>query len=258
MLNSIYKNIGLIGKGFVGNAVKKWFDQFHPIPFVTKNSGDFDKVAQKKYIFMCLPTPFNRKNGYDISILDENIKKLPNQKYIIIKSTVLPGTTKMFAEKYPQHNFFFNPEFLREKTALEDFFKPDRQIVGFADKSHKITATYILETLPRADFYKICHSSEAEMAKLVNNCFLASKVVFANEIYDYCEKTGVDYDEMIKMVKADKRIGESHWKIHCDHGKSGRGYGGHCFPKDMSAVEWDSNSHFIKIMNELNKKILKK
>ena len=196
--------------------------------------------------------------GYDTSAIYENLAKLSPGKNIIIKSTVLPGETKLMSERYPYHKFFFNPEFLRAKTANADFISPDRQIVGYANKKNKVTAWKILEALPTADYQKICSSTEAEMVKLIGNDFLALKVVFANEMYEYCQEAGVDYKEVIHIVKQDKRIGSTHLDIFGDHGKSGRGYGGFCFPKDMKATIFDSGSKLLQVADKLNNKYLKK
>ena len=129
-----YSKIGLIGTGFVGGQVKKWFKG---CAWYSKSGGSFEKVDSKEFIFLCLPTPFKKSTGFDLSILTENIKKLSDGKKIIIKSTVLPNTTKVLQTMYPQHDFFFNPEFLVEKTAKKDFFEPERQIVGYVGDSRR-------------------------------------------------------------------------------------------------------------------------
>ncbi len=244
------REVGLIGRGFVGKSVYKWFGK---IPFYTKDNGDFKTVDKMKYIFLCLPTPYSAKEGFDISALEENIKKLTPQKNIIIKSTVLPGTTKELQRKYRHHNFFVNPEFLRAATPLKDFMRPDRQIVGYAKKNHKRLASKILDMLPKSDNNCICSSDEAEMIKIVGNCFLATKVIFANRIYDYCQKKKINYDNIIKMVKADPRIGDSHWNIHFN---DYRGYAGYCFPKDMCAIIWDSKDELLSLVDKINRKLL--
>ena len=137
---------------------------------------------------------------------------LDKSKIIVIKSTVLPGTTFKLQEKYIQHRFLFNPEFLTEKNAFDDLMKPDRQILGYTPQSKK-TAEDILRILPRADFEKVMLATEAEMVKYFGNTFLATKVVFANQIYDLCEKLGINYEMVRKAAAADKRIGETHFDV---------------------------------------------
>ena len=78
------------------------------------------------------------------------------------------------------------------------------------------------------------------MVKYVTNCFLATKVSFANEIFDICQKTDIDYSEMIEIVKWDTRVGNSHWTVPGPDGD--RGYGGHCFPKDMKALVYHAST----------------
>ena len=245
--------VGVIGTGFVGGSVIKWFKG---CDFYSLNKGDWDKVDRQKYIFLCLPTPFDEYKGFELGALDENISRLSPGKMIIIKSTVLPGTTKMLADKYPQHTFFFNPEFLTARIAWKDFIKPKRQIVGYVNKKDKGVALKILEMLPMSDEAQyICTASEAEMVKLVSNCYLATRVVLANQFYDYCESKGVDYEATIKMVTSgDKRIEPSHWEIFHE---GYRGYSGYCFPKDMGAMIYDSGSELLECAHALNDKYFK-
>lgn len=242
--------IGIIGMGFVGKAV---WSHFRGAPWYSLDGGDFAKVDKAEYIFICLPTPFVKGKGFDYSALYENIGRLTGHKNIIIKSTVLPGTTRKISKQYPQHKFFFNPEFLRAKTHLQDYFAPDRQIVGYVNEGDKELARKILAFLPKAPNQFVCLSEEAEMAKLTGNCFLSLKVVFANQIYDYCKKKNIDYDRMIELVKADPRIGESHFNIFTD---GHRGYSGLCFPKDMGAVIHDSKSELLKKADDINNELL--
>lgn len=247
-----HNDIGVIGNGFVGSQVIKWFKG---CSWYSKTGGSFEAVNKKKFIFLCLPTPYNKYSGFNITILIENIRKLNPGKNIIVKSTVLPNTTKILQKEFRQHKLFFNPEFLREKTAWKDFSQPDRQIVGITDKKDLPIAEEIIIKLPFSDFNTICDSSEAEMAKLIGNCYLASRVVFANQVYDYCKLAGVNYTEMINIVRADPRIGTSHWDIKHN---GFRGYAGHCFPKDMQAVIWDTNNPLLKKIDSINKKLLPK
>jgi UDPglucose 6-dehydrogenase len=235
---------GLIGKGFVGNCVYEWFK---PIPFYSLEGGDFEKVSKCKFIFMCLPTPYSDTIGFDLKALIENIERLPDGKNIVIKSTLLAGTTEKLSVMYPQHKFFYNPEFLVEKTAMQDFKHPDRQIVGHTGDVE--TAEEILGMLPEAQYQSICDAKDAEFMKIMANDWLALKVIYANQMYDYAQHKDVDYDNVIKMITADSRMGESHWQIFTD---GYRGYGGHCFPKDMKATVLDSKSELLTLADKIN------
>lgn len=240
-------SIGIIGGGIVGGAVKNFFkdakvyDKF-------KNLDSIEEVAKRRFIFVCVPTPF--RGELDLSAVSDAVRGAvshlvnPQDQLIVIKSTTLPGKTQGYQDKYPQANFAFNPEFLRDKTAKEDFVRGDRQIVGYTTKTknHPLVAE-LLEILPRAPYEKIMPARDAEMIKYAGNTFLALQVIFANQINDICQAAGISYELVKGAIKADKRIGKSHWEIF--HTESSlatnmsdayRGYGGKCFPKDMGSL----------------------
>ncbi len=232
--------IGIIGYGIVGQAVAYGFSNNNILIYDKyKKLDPIEKVIKKsEYIFICLPTPIKcDESGIDLSIIDSNIEKITKltngtNKIIIIKSTVIPGTTKNYMKKYPKSLFCFNPEFLREKSYLQDFLITDRIIIG-ADNPvvfRKVSSLYKSIT-PDIPIFKTDPTS-AEMVKYMANCFLATKVIFANEMYDICKKLNINYSEVKKMVSADKRIGESHFDV-----TSLRGFGGKCFPKDLLALK---------------------
>jgi UDPglucose 6-dehydrogenase len=150
----------------------------------------------------------------------------------VIKSTVLPGTTEQLQKEYPKLKILFNPEFLTESTADQDMRYPDRQIVGYTKESFT-SAADLMMMLPAAPFERIMPATEAEMVKYYGNTWFAVKVVFANQMYDVCDKLGLDYDVVRDAAAADKRIGRSHLDVF--H-KGSRGYGGKCLPKDTRAL----------------------
>ncbi|KKT41731.1 MAG: Nucleotide sugar dehydrogenase [Candidatus Collierbacteria bacterium GW2011_GWD2_45_10] len=231
--------IGIIGYGFVGQAVEYGFSN-HEIHIYDKYK-DFESlpevVEKSDYIFVCLPTPIkDDESGIDLSIMDENIKELTKltkgtDKIIIIKSTVVPGTTTGYIKKYPKSLICFNPEFLREASFLQDFVNTDRIVIGAVNDqvSRRVSAMY-QAVLPLAPIFQTDPTS-AEMVKYMANCFLATKVIFANEMTEICEKLGINYPEVKKMVVADKRILDGHLDI-----TTLRGFGGKCFPKDLLAL----------------------
>jgi len=219
----------IIGAGVVGQALANVLD--NPIIYdPPKGLNNLAKLNTAEIIFICVPTPY--KGKCDISLVDKSISILEGNKIVVIKSTVIPGTTEKMQKKYPQHKIFFNPEFLTEKNAFEDMKNPDRQIVGYLGNEYEL-AKEILELLPKTSYNAIIGATTAEMIKYYTNCFLALKVAFANQIYDLCEKMGIDYQEVKKGLVADKRIGKTHLDIFVE-GK--RGFGGKCFPKDTKAL----------------------
>ena len=243
-------SIGIIGVGWVGEQVKRYFEEIrgyklgfdlhiHDIK-PEKCVGDIQKAD---IVFIIVPTQTNFKNRVcDISIVEGVVALLSGTKIIVIKSTVPPGTTEQLQKQYPHHKILFNPEFLTEKNAWVDFCNPDRQIVGYTEQS-KGEALTVLDLLPKAQFFSPAPSSvpprwitatEAELIKYAGNVFLAFKVNYANMIAKVVEEIGARYDIVREAVAADVRIGGSHLDV--DSGGY-RGFGGYCFPKDFSVFD---------------------
>ncbi|GIW67089.1 MAG: hypothetical protein KatS3mg095_0987 [Candidatus Parcubacteria bacterium] len=223
-----------------------------------KNIGSLEEVNKAKVIFLCLPTPYRPKTGYDLSALEENIKYFKTPKVFIIKSTVLPGTTEYFQKKYKIHKFLINPEFLKEADPINTFLYPDLQIIGYTQKSKKL-AKEILKLLPQGKYNDIISAIEAEIIKHSINYFLSTKVIFANQIYDLCQKLGANYELVRKALENESRIGKSHLNIF--HGGY-RGFGGKCLPKDLNALIYlykklKINPELFKSVWKLNYKYLK-
>jgi UDPglucose 6-dehydrogenase len=232
-------NIGIIGYGMVGQAVAYGFSNSNIFIYDKFKASDTleNVIKNSDYIFICLPTPIKEDgSGIDLSIFDKNIAEITKHtngtdKIVILKSTVIPGTTKRYINKYPNTLFCFNPEFLTERAFLQDFIITDRVIIGTNNSLifRKVSSIY-QSIMPNTPIFETDPTS-AEMVKYMANCMLATKVVFANEMYDLCQKLNINYDEVKKMVIADKRMGSSHLDI-----TSMRGFGGKCFPKDLLAL----------------------
>lgn len=231
--------IGIVGFGIVGQAVEYGFsNQEIHIYDKYKKSEKLDEVAKKSdYIFICLPTPIRADgSGIDLSIIEENIEEIARlaagtDKIIVIKSTVIPGTTKKLMKKYSKCFFCFNPEFLTERAFLQDFINADRIIIGVENDLvfRRVSSIYQM-IMPKTPIFQT-DPTTAEMVKYMANCFLATKVIFANEMYDICTALGIKYEEVKKMVVADSRIYDSHLDV-----TTLRGFGGKCFPKDLLAL----------------------
>lgn len=255
------QKIGIVGLGMVGAQVERYFrgrgftvfgyDRF-------KRTGSLEAVDEAKIIFLCLPTPYDKKSGYDTRALEGAIRFFKKPKIFVIKSTVLPGTTDALQKKYRAHYFLHNPEFLREASAWKDFIASHIQLVGFTAKSRRF-ARRILNLLPPAPDRKILSAKTTELVKLVNNSFLSLRVAFANEIYDLTRKIGVDYDAVKDAIGLDPRIGTSHFDVW--HGKY-RGSGGKCLPKDLKALlhftrKSGNGGNLLKTAEKENLKLLK-
>jgi UDPglucose 6-dehydrogenase len=230
-----FNRIGIIGVGVVGGAVREYLEAEGLEPALYdpgKRLGSPAEIDAADLIFVCVPTPYVSGSGFDSSALESAFEVLRGEKTVVIKSTVLPGTTERLQAKYPQHRVLFNPEFLREATALDDFLQPDRQIVGHCGDDAAL-AQRILDLLPPAPYEAVVPARVAELTKYATNAFLAMKLIFANELHDLCLALGLDYQEVRRGFAADWRIAESHLDIHAG---GYRGYAGKGLPKDTMAL----------------------
>jgi len=262
--NSQKLKIGIYGVGVTGGALKKYFESKSNVQlflYDKKLLGSLEEVNRAEFIYICLPTPYVPGKGCDTSIVEEGIRQLSGKKVIIIKSTVIPGTTDRLQKKYSQHRFLFNPEFLTEATAEYDMFNPDRQIVGYTKRSYNL-AKEILRQLPLAPYEAIVPARVAEMIKYATNTWFAVKVAMNNELYDLAKKIGFseqEWEAVVSGLAADKRVGRSHLEIM--H-KGKRGYWGKCLPKDMKAFLEFAKQYGVEMpvrqaANDYNDKLLK-
>ena len=230
--------VGIYGCGMVGGALMRYFEKnpnYEVFKYDKKGLGSLDEINQADFIYLCLPTPYAPGVGCDTSLIEDAVAKIHGGKTLIIKSTVTPGTTDRLQEKFPQHKFLFNPEFLTEVTADNDMNFPDRQIIGYTEKSYTV-AKDIIQQLPLAPFERIVPARVAEFVKYAGNTWFAVKVALHNELFDLCKKVGLnqnEWDDLTESIAADKRVGRTHLDIvH----KNKRGYWGKCLPKDQKAL----------------------
>ena len=233
--------LGFIGQGWIG---KNYADHFEDRGFDTVRyakeepySANKDKVAECDIVFVAVPTPTTRE-GFSAKIVEDVLACVGKGKIAVIKSTILPDTTRKLQKKYPDITVLFSPEFLREATVREDVDNPDRNIIGITREKHRGAAEEMMKILPRAPYENVCSAEEAELTKYAGNTFLYMKVVYMNMLYDLAQTFGGDWETIVKNVVADQRIGNSHmYPVHSSgHTKNpGRGAGGHCFIKDFAA-----------------------
>jgi len=263
--------IGIVGNGFVGSAILHGFILHVDDVLIYDNDPTRsthsmkDLVSNSDVIFVCVPTPMFESGECDLSIVESVAGELSKydtikRKVVVIKSTVVPGTVESLAEKYPKMNFVFNPEFLTERKARLDFINTSRIILG----SNKPTACDIVENLYRIRFpyTKIIKTDfgTAQLIKYMANCFFATKVSFMNEMYQICEAINGDWDKALEGFITDGRIGNSHIDVPGHDGDFG--FGGKCFPKDVSAMikkaeELGVNPRVMKGAWEKNKEVRK-
>jgi len=235
--------IGIIGQGFVGNAVYQKFKNYYDILTYdldeSKSNSTLNQISEKcETIFICLPTPMDEDGRCNVSIVELelvglNTHNTNNTKNIVIKSTVSPGTTERWNRQYKNLNIIFNPEFLTERNAVKDYENQSRIILGGPRPATTEIKQIFSKVFPLAHIIKT-DSTHAEMVKYLTNSFLATKVSFANEMYEICKGLDVDYDKVIEYATQDDRLGNSHWNVPGPDGDFG--YGGHCFPKDVKAL----------------------
>jgi len=262
------KNIAVIGAcGFVGNALTQGMvHAFDVVAFDIKQGifcvSDSGKcrvsLPEDNYlhllkltegpVFVCVPTPMNEDGSCNTDIVEsvvaqinEASAKLNKKTIVVVKSTVPPGTCEKLGEKYTDCYVCFNPEFLTERNAVEDFKNQDRIIIGGPREGTNVLKQVYERAYPNVPVTKTS-STIAELVKYTTNCFLATKVSFANELNQICEKLNVDYDKVIEYATKDKRLGTSHWSVPgpmpADDG-TGRllkGFAGSCFVKDLNAL----------------------
>ena len=246
--------LGIVGQGYVGSAVKEIMSKYYEIKTYDLNGNcNCETIGElidtSDIIFVCVPTPMKKDRSCDTSIVESVVKDINNvcyvrnykNKIIVIKSTIPPGTTERLDNVYKHINIVFNPEFLTEANFIEDFKNQDRIIIG-GKRPHttKVRHMYSI-AFPKSHIIKTS-STIAEMVKYMTNSFLATKVSFANEMYQICERLGVDYDKVQEYATLDSRLGKSHWAVPGPDGHYG--FGGSCFPKDINAL--------IHLCSELN------
>jgi UDPglucose 6-dehydrogenase len=232
-----------------------------------KASSDYNEILKSEVTFICVGTPSKKDGSIDLSYIKRSAKEIgkvlkEKEKFhvVVVKSTVIPGTTenvvKPLIEKSSNKKAFLdfglamNPEFLREGNALYDFFNPNRIVIGTKDEKTK----KILKKL-----YTPFHCPKlwvdiqtAEMIKYATNAFLATKISFANEIGNICKKLGIDSYKVFEGVGLDHRISPYFFR-------SGIGFGGSCFPKDLRALikkaeELKEKPKLLKAVVEVNEK----
>ena len=200
--------------------------------------------------FVCLPTPMFEDGEADLSIVEGALKDLADaggaDRIAVVKSTVPPGSTERWNKMFEGTGLHvvFNPEFLTEANALDDMRNQNRIILGGPRPWINAVKLVFQCAFPKVPLIKTS-STTAEMVKYTINCFLATKVSFANEIAQVCEALdghglNIDYDKVVEYAKLDTRLGNSHWAVPgpvpTHDGRHVRGFGGHCFPKDLNAL----------------------
>lgn len=242
-------NIGIVGLGYVGGAVLNAYKlsghevhTFDIDPSRNPTCESFEDFLNKaNFIYVAVPTPMMSNGSCDTGIVERVVHDLcmtGDRKVIVIKSTVSPGTTERLQQQHPDHIIMFSPEFLTEANYLDDYLNQEVTLVGKSSLASEEVAEWALNSqtslMRSPKFGKVVSATTAELYKYTANLFLATKVSFANEMATIAKEAGVEWSDLQQLVINDSRLGTGHWKVPGPDGR--RGFGGTCFPKDMSAI----------------------
>ncbi len=243
------KNIGVIGRGFVGSAVAHGFSPSVGYDAVvrvydkdpTKKECELDEVVRESdVVFISVPTPSNKDGSINLDILFQCLDEI-NEVYqstfntiFLVRSTIVPGTTRKLQEKFPSLRLVFNPEFLTERSANFDFISQSRFVLGGDAKDTNIIADLYRHRFGESVSIIESNFETAELIKYACNTYFATKVSFLNEMRLISDAVNADWDKLVEGFIRDGRIGSSHTNVPGPDGKFG--FGGSCFPKDIQAL----------------------
>ena len=237
-MKTTYNKIGIVGLGFVGSAIRDSLDFLtYELVLVDPPKGlphTYKDLASCEAIFVCVPSPSSDDGSCDTTILEDALDRLKDFKGVIIsKTTAPPNVYETLSAKYP--NLVHAPEFLTAANASKDYANGTFAIIGGSTSAYIREAERIIRmTQSELKEVRYATAGEASLAKYAINCFLATKVVFMNELYALATASGMDYNHITNLIRLDKRFGKSHTQVPGPDGALG--FGGMCFPKDTAAL----------------------
>ncbi len=235
-----FETIGIIGRGYVGGAVAASYENgFIKVISIDPDKGfnnSYDDLAECSGVFVCVPSPQGMDGSCDTSILESVLKKLKEVNYtgvIISKVTAPPSVYEQLQKEYT--NLVHAPEFLTAANAVDDYLGGRFSFIGGAVTAYKNEAERLIR-LGQTGLKNVVHCSiqEASLVKYAMNCFLATKVIFMNELESVAKANNCNWNTMVHMLSADPRMGTTHFQVPGPDGSYG--FGGMCFPKDTSAM----------------------
>src|SRR3990167_26192 len=251
------ENAAVVGNGVVGNAtatlfgIEKKFDIDD-----TKSNCTLNEVAQCRYVFICLPTPIKNSDYVTSDIFDivKQINDIRQAPIFIIRSTVWPGFAGHLFQEIRPETVISNPEFLSEDTWQKDTKYPPFVLIGGTEGRFREEVASLYRNVTKHAPIILTDNITAEAAKLTMNVWFSTKVVFANQIYDWCQTSGANY-ERIKEVLEKHPYG---MKNHADIWyKDKRGVNGKCLPKDLEAFAEYTKLPLLLKIKEINDAIPK-
>jgi nucleotide sugar dehydrogenase len=229
--------VGIIGNGFVGEAQAFAFSPTYDIKIYDvdpdKSINTLEEVYECEVVFVCVPSPMNKDGSQNLSYIEDVFDKAKPGPVYVIKSTVIPGTTRLLQKKYKELSIVFSPEFLTQRTAKLDMMTQARVIFGGDSISTEALENFYSKRFKNRNYIHT-DPTTAEFIKYMNNTFFATKVSFLNEFKLLAEKLNVSWETAIWGFASDGRIGDSHLDVPGPDGKFG--FGGTCFPKDINAI----------------------
>ena len=240
--------IGVVGNGFVGGAVRNGFSPnvgcdaevkvYDKNP--TKSTHSLlEVVNDSDFVFISVPTPSFEDGKINLQILDDCLRDISSMStkqdtIFLIRSTIVPGTTRKLQNKYNTLNLVFNPEFLTERSANFDFINQSRFIVGGSIKNvEKVSSLFRWRFGETVSIIETDYES-AEMVKYMTNTFLATKISFLNDMKILSEAVDAEWYDVLEGFIRDGRVGHTHLNVPGHDGKFG--FGGSCFTKDIQAI----------------------
>lgn len=240
--------VGIIGNGFVGEAQAFAFSPTTDVRIYDidpkRATHTKEEIDECDFIFVCVPTPMYKDGRQDTTYIDKVFDTAISGPIYIIKSTVLPGTTRSLQQKYKDLNIVFSPEFLTERTAKLDMLTQARIVLGGHADDIEPAAKLFEERFMNKHIIKT-DSTTAELIKYMNNTFFATKVSILNEFKMLAGAIGANWHDALYGFASDGRVGDSHLHVPGPDGKLG--YGGTCFPKDVNALLTFAETHNIEL-----------
>lgn len=218
-------NVGIIGCGFVGGALKAWLEEFNSdvkIFVSDPPKGYNDDLSSIDVAFLQIHVPTEDDGSQDLTLMKKLICSLPDVP-VFVRTTILPGTSDILT-KETGHKVYYMPEFLSERTYIEDFRKQTLVFTGEIE---------LLSKIFKGRKFAVMSPLEAEITKYCHNVFGAYKVTYFNAVYDYCKRMNVDWANVHNGILLSGYINDTHTYVPGPDGKFG--YGGKCFPKDVNA-----------------------
>ena len=242
------QKIGIFGNGFVGSAVQFGFSPSTGCDYEVRvydkdpaKSVDTieETVNESEFIFLSVPTPSNKNGSMNLDIVEQALTDISEvneneHNIVLLRSTVVPGTTRELQSKFDNLRIVFNPEFLTERSANFDFINQTRFILGGSSDDVIEVSGLFRERFGHSISIVETNYETAELIKYMGNTFFATKISFLNDMKLLSDECGAIWEDAVEGFVRDGRVGHSHLNVPGHDGKLG--FGGSCFPKDIQAL----------------------